>query len=105
MKRGLIVAVAVFVVLCPAMYLLMANSHIDIYPCTKTEYDFQLHSCRSPESSTCAILDLDQEGGQACERAALTPAGYAVAFVVIVGGSLALALVAGFLARNKPAKA
>ena len=84
----------------------MANSHIDIYPCTMTEYSYTTHACGSPHDGSCALLDLEQEdGSRSCARSQLTPAGYAVAVVVIGLVPLALAALAGFLARKKPAKA
>lgn len=69
-------------VLVGATYMVAANSHMDIFPCTKTTED-RMSGRVSTDSSTCSLLQTSDSYYLPPEKAELTGAGYATAVVVI----------------------
>lgn len=70
------------VLLIAGTYFVCINSHIDIFPCEMTRASYTSSSLETVDGS-CSLLQTQGDYFQPPERAALTPAGYGVAFVVV----------------------
>ncbi len=87
-------------ILIAGTYFVCINSHIDIFPCNKTEEDYQTHQLRTEENS-CSLMQTQGDYTQPPERAELTPAGYAVAFVVVGVVPLLVGFMLGSMFRRR----
>ena len=104
MLKPNLLKLVIFVVLAGGFLFVALNAHMDIYPCTKSDYDFQSERCRPPQSSTCDLLAIRRSGGRSDCKAELSGGGWAVA--ILVHGILPyfVAAAAGhFIARRKRA--
>lgn len=91
MGKRMIVAIIIAVVLGGGGYVLLANSHVDIFPCTESTYDFETKKLTT-QDHTCSILDTTRPPSPDGEKAELTAAGWGVLAAVDV----LLPLVIGF---------
>lgn len=97
------VTAIVAVVLGAGTWLLMANSHVDIFPCEKTEYDLTTHKVEGPKSATCSLIDFKPSHISEGESVKLTAAGYAVEAVVVGVIPLVIGFVVGSRVGRKKA--
>ena len=100
------IKLVIFVVLAGGFLFVAMNSHMDIYPCTQSRYDFQRERCGPPLSSTCDLLAIrrSSEGGRSDCPASLSGGGWAVAILVHAIIPYLVAAAAGhFIARRKRA--
>jgi hypothetical protein len=104
MLKPNLIKLAIYLVLAGGFLLLAFNAHMDIYPCTKSDYDFQRERCSIPQSSTCDLLSIRRSGGRADCPATLSGGGWAVAILVHGIAPYFVAAIAGhFIARRKRA--
>lgn len=83
-------------VLAGGAYLVAANSHFDIFPCTVTTQD---EGRTKTEDGTCSIMAVQRESSY--EKSELTPAGYATAVGVLGVAPLILGFILGGLFTRK----
>jgi hypothetical protein len=106
MLKPNLIKLVIFVVLAGGFLFVAMNAHMDIYPCTKSDYDSEHERCRTPQSATCDLLTIRRSSGGSrydCP-ASLSGGGWAVA--ILVHGILPyiVAAAAGhFIARRKRA--
>lgn len=79
--------------LVAATYFVCINSHVDIFPCEVRRLSAATRTLGSPEADSCSLMQTQGDYFQPPEGAELTPAGYAVA-VLVVG---VVPLVVGFM--------
>jgi len=83
MKKSLLFTLILGAILAVGTYLLLSNSHVEIFPGIEYEYDYLSDRCIE-DSGNIALIDLKNEGYSSnCPDAKLTAGGYAVAVLVI----------------------
>lgn len=108
-SKATIIAASTFVLTSGVMVMICANSHIDFFPCEKTERDFANANPLTGEaklvtkSGTCSLMGhlRDDVGG---EKDELTGAGWALLAAFCFGIAAAdSALIYTLLNKKKPA--
>jgi hypothetical protein len=104
MLKPNLLKLAIYLVLAGGFLFVAFNAHMDIYPCSKSDYDYQRHRCGYPQSSTCDLLAIRRSGGEGDCPATLSGGGWAVAVLVHGIAPYFVAAIAGHLiARRKQA--
>ena len=87
--------------LVAATYFVCINSHVDIFPCEVRRLGAASQTLGSPESDSCSLMQTQGDYFQPPERAELTPAGYAVAVLVVGVVPLMFGFVLGSVLRRR----
>lgn len=82
MKRT-VVSLVLALVLVVGTWFVFSNSHIDILPCEKANFNYETGKTDAPTSGTCSLLGVYQAKNSK-DLASLTPVGWGVGVLVIV---------------------
>lgn len=102
MLKAIIVGAVTFVVLCVGIYVVLINSHIDIFPGVETTRDFDTDKLVRKET-TVSLLDVSRGSLLDDERAELTAGGTIVEVLVVLVLPLILGVVAFWITRKMTA--
>ena len=103
MLKAIIVGAATFVVLCVGTYVVLTNSHIDIFPGVETTRDPDTDKLVQKET-TVSLLDVSRGSfPEDDDRAELTAGGYIVEVLVVLVLPLMLGVVAFWITRKMTA--
>jgi len=100
--KAIIVGAATFVVLCAGSYVVLSNSHIDIFPGIETARDFETGKLVRKET-TISLLDAGRPRSLDGEGAELTAGGYVVEVLVVLVLPLVLGAIAFWIASRMAA--
>jgi len=83
MKKNLLFTLILGLILAVVTYLLLSNSHVEIFPGVEYDYDFNMDRCIE-QSGNISLIDLKHGGFSLdCPSPKLTAGGYIVAVLVI----------------------
>jgi len=102
MLKPIIAGAATFVVLCVGFYVVLSNSHIDIFWGIETARNYETHKMEKKET-TISLLDAGRPKTPDGEGAELTAGGYVVEVLVVLVLPLILGGVAFWITSKKTA--
>ena len=96
MLKPILIGAATFVVLCAGFYVVLTNSHIDIFPGIETQRNFETNKLERREGAV-SLLDVSRGIDRDGEGAELMAMGYVVEMLVVVVLPLILGAVVAFI--------
>ena len=101
--KPILVGTATFVILCVGFYVVLTNSHIDIFPGIETERDFETGKIVRKET-TVSLLDAGRPKELDGQGAELTAGGTVVEVLVVLVLPLVLGAAAFWITRKMTAR-